>query len=233
MTPRRRQQGRKTPLTSRFGRDRRRRLAKRRRRRTRYPFSAPWPIVLADRKPRVRLAAVRCRQRLHDVLFEMAYMNRLVVLGVLLALGQTASASAAPVTVTGPTALALASVVAQHSPLLSADDRGAMARLFGGDSQVVPIKKLLSVTADSVLCRVSNIDIASRHCELAFKTGKLTLMGREANEMSATLAAAGVPVEGAAGSMIESVSQLACTIDSNEIRQMAGAGVKCTFETAQ
>lgn len=187
---------------------------------------------LAARKPRARLAAVGCR-RLHDVLSEIAHMNRLVVLGVLLSLGQTASVSAAPVTVTGPTALALASVVAQHSPLLSADDRGAMARLFGGDSQLVPIKTLLSVTADSVLCRVSNVDITLRHCELAFRTGKLTLRGREANEMSATLAAAGVPVEGAAGSMIESVSQLACTIDSNEIRQMAGAGVKCTFETAQ
>jgi hypothetical protein len=189
-------------------------------------------MVLADRKPRARLAALGSR-RPHDVLSEMAHMNRLVVLGVLLTLGQSASAWAAPVTVTGPTALALASVVAQHSPLLSADDRGVMARLFGGDSQVVPIKKLLSVTADSVLCRVSNVDITSRHCELAFRTGKLTLRGREANEMSATLAAAGAPVEGAAGSMIESVSQLACTIDSNEIGQMAGAGVKCTFETAQ
>jgi len=189
-------------------------------------------MVLADRKPRARFAAVGCR-RLHDVLSETAHTNRLVVLGVLLALGQTASVSAAPVTVTGPAALALASVLAQHSPLLSADDRGVMASLFGGESQVVPIKKLLSVMADSVLCRVSNVDITSRHCELSFRTGKLTLRGREANEMSATLAATGVPVEGAAGSMIESVSQLACTIDSDEIRQMAGAGVKCTFEIAQ
>jgi hypothetical protein len=189
-------------------------------------------MVLADRKPRARLATVGCH-RLHDDLSAMAHMNRLVVLGVLLALWQTASVSAAPVTVTGPTALALASVVAQHSPLLSADERGVMARLFEGDSEVVPIKKLLSVTADSVLCRVSNVDIRWRHCELAFRTGKLTLRGREANEMSATLAAAGVPVEGAAGSMIESVSQLECTIDSNEIRQMAGTGAKCTFDTAQ
>jgi len=189
-------------------------------------------MVLADRKPRARLAAAGCHRQ-HEVLSAIAHMNRLVVLGVLLALEQTASVSAAPVTVTGPTALALASVVAQHSPLLSADERGAMARLFAGDSQVVPIKKLLSVTADSVLCRVSNVDITSRHCELSFRTGKLTLRGREANELSATLAAAGVRVEGAAGSTIENVSQLACTIDSNEIRQMAGAGVKCTFDTAQ
>ena len=231
MTPRRRRQGRKTLLTSRFERDCWRRLAKRCRHRTRCPIAAPWPMVLVDREPRTRLAAVGCH-RLHEVLSAIAHMNRLVVLGVLLALEQTASVWAAPVTVTGPTALALASVVAQHSPLLSADERGAMARLFGGDSQV-PIKKLLSVTADSVLCRVSNVDITWRHCELSFRTGKLTLRGREANELSATLAAAGVRVEGAAGSTIENVSQLACTIDSNEIRQMAGAGVKCTFDTAQ
>jgi hypothetical protein len=175
------------------------------------------------------------RQRwTHDVLSEMTHMKRLVVLATLLALGQTTSVSAAPVTVSGPAALALASVVAQHSPLLSTDDKGAMASLFGGDSGILrPIRKTLSVTADSVVCRVSNVDITARHCELSFDTSKLTLSGREANELGATLTAAGVPVEGAAGSMIEGVSKLVCMIELNEIRQMAGAGATCTFETAQ
>lgn len=164
----------------------------------------------------------------------MGDVKSLVALGILLALGQTASVSAPPMTVNGPEALALASVVAQHSPLLSADDKRVIARFFEGDSRVVPpIRERFSVTADSVVCRASNVDITERHCEMAFETRKLTLKGREANEVGATLAAAGVPAEGAAGSIIESISKMVCTIDSNEISQMAGAGAKCTFETAQ
>jgi hypothetical protein len=161
-------------------------------------------------------------------------MKGLAVLATFLALEQTMSMSAAPVTVTGPAALALASVLAQHSPLLSTDDKELVARIFGGDSDVArSTRKIVSVTVDSIVCRLSNVDITTRHCELAFKTSKLTLRGREANEMGATLAAAGVPAEGAAGSIIESISQLVCTIDANEISQMAGAGAKCAFETAQ
>jgi hypothetical protein len=47
-----------------------------------------------------------------------------------------------------------------------------------------------------VVCRVSNVDITSRSCELSFGARKRTLTGREANEVGATAAAAGVPSEG-------------------------------------
>jgi hypothetical protein len=73
-----------------------------------------------------------------------------------------------------------------------------------------------------VLCRVSNVDITSRSCELSFGARKRMLTGREANEIGATAAAAGIPSEGAAGSSIESISKLRCTIDPNEIMQKAG-----------
>jgi len=96
-----------------------------------------------------------------------------------------------------------------------------------------PPNRKISVTADSVVCRASNVDITSRTCELAFGAGKRLLKGREANELTATLAAAGVAPEGAAGSIIESVTKLACTIDPNEIRQKAGGGGQCAFETGQ
>jgi hypothetical protein len=39
--------------------------------------------------------------------------------------------------------------------------------------------------------------------------------------------------EGAAGSLIESATKLTCTIDPNEIRQKAGGGAQCAFETGQ
>lgn len=144
------------------------------------------------------------------------------------------AASAAPVTITGPTALALAAVVAQHSPHLPAYDRKIMARLFGGDSVfLIATKAKFSVTVDTAVCRTSNVDIAARSCELTFKVSKKTIKGREANELFATAATAGVAAEGAAGSNIESFSKLNCSIDAKEIRQKAGGGAQCSFETGK
>jgi hypothetical protein len=144
------------------------------------------------------------------------------------------TASAAPGSAAGPTALALAAVIAQHSPAVRAFDRRVIARLFRGNTRFgfTPNTKI-SVDADSVVCRVSNVDITQRSCELTFGSRKRTLTGREANEISATAAAAGVPSEGAAGSSIESISKLRCTIDPNEIMQKAGGGANCNFETGQ
>jgi hypothetical protein len=84
-----------------------------------------------------------------------------------------------------------------------------------------------------VVCRVSNVDITSRSCELTFGSQKRTLTGREANELFATAVVAGIAPEGAAGSSIASVSKLKCTLDPNEIKQKAGGGAECSFETGQ
>ena len=141
------------------------------------------------------------------------------------------AASAAPATLTGPTALAMAAVVAPYSPLLNPGERKVIALLFDGNSKIsYPLKKL-SVSADTVMCRVSNVAIAERSCEITFKTGKRSLKGRAANELYATLASAGIAAEGAAGSMIESISKLSCTLDLGEIRQNAGGGADCSWET--
>ena len=160
-------------------------------------------------------------------------MKKLIISALALTVGQTA-AFAAPGTTTGPTALALAAVIAQHSPAVRAFDRRVIARLFRGNTSFgfTPNTKI-SVDVDSVVCRVSNVDITSRSCELSFGARKRTLTGREANEVGATAAAAGVPSEGAAGSSIETISKLRCTIDPNEIMQKAGGGANCSFETGQ
>ena len=160
-------------------------------------------------------------------------MKKLMISAVALAVVQS-SASAAPGSATGPTALALAAVIAQHSPAVRAFDKRVIARLFRGNTRFgfTPNTKI-SVDADSVVCRVSNVDITQRSCELTFGARKRTLTGREANEVGATAAAAGVPSEGAAGSSIESISKLRCTIDPNEIMQKAGGGANCNFETGQ
>jgi hypothetical protein len=160
-------------------------------------------------------------------------MKKLMISAVALAVVQS-SASAAPGSASGPTALALAAVIAQHSPAVRAFDKRVIARLFRGNTRFgfTPNTKI-SVDADSVVCRVSNVDITQRSCELTFGSRKRTLTGREANEVGATAAAAGVPSEGAAGSSIESISKLRCTIDPNEIMQKAGGGASCNFETGQ
>ena len=142
-------------------------------------------------------------------------------------LGQSA-ASAAPATATGSTALAVAAVVAQYSPLLSAYEKRLIAGLFDGNVKAGD-KRKLSVTAEAVTCRISNVAIAERSCELTFKKGKRSLKGREANEVYATLASAGVVAEGAAGSMIEGVTKLNCTLDPAVIKDNSGGGADCSF----
>jgi hypothetical protein len=160
-------------------------------------------------------------------------MNKAIFVAGLLALGQQAAA-AAPATAMGPAALALAAVVARHSPLLRPFDQRVLARIFGGNSNVGFVRNAkIAVQADSVTCRVSNVDITTRSCELTFMTTRRTVRGREANEIFATIASAGVASEGAAGSIIESVSNLDCAIDPAEIRQKAGGGASCTFQTGQ
>jgi hypothetical protein len=163
---------------------------------------------------------------------------RFVFVAFYIAFGQAAMmatlVSAQAASANGPAALALAGVVASHSSVLGSFGRRTVARLFDGNSNLsfLPTKKI-SVEADSVLCRASNVDITSRSCELTFGAGKRTLKGREANELYATLAAAGVASEGAAGSIVESITKLVCTLDLDEIKQKAGGGAECSFTTGQ
>ena len=134
-------------------------------------------------------------------------------------------------TAAGGSALALAALVAEHSPLLNHHEKRVMARMFDGHLNFTfPANTKISVTADSVVCRASNVDITSRSCELTFGTKKRSLKGGRAHELFATVAEAGVPPDGAAGTIFESLSHLVCTIDPNEIKQRAGGGASCQFD---
>ena len=77
-------------------------------------------------------------------------------------------------------------MIAQHSPAVRAFDKRVIAGLFRGNTRFgfTPNTKI-SVDAESVVCRVSNVDITSRSCELNFGARKRTLTGREANEVGA------------------------------------------------
>lgn len=155
-------------------------------------------------------------------------MNRgwLVLIPLLLA-NQAASAA----TATGGSALALASLVADQSPSVRARDRTVLARLFNGNAGAVfPVGRKIEVRADSVVCRSSNVDITQHGCTLTFGARTVSIQGRRAHELYATIAEIGVPSDGAAGSIYEAVSQLACIVEPQVVEQRGGGGANCTFK---
>jgi hypothetical protein len=152
---------------------------------------------------------------------------------LLAALGPSAAWAAAGST-SGASALALAGVLAPYSTVLSKPEKKIVAELFDGNpAMAITYKKQLLVTADSVVCRTSNVAITARSCELTFSNGKRSLKGRAANEIFATLAVAGVEAEGAAGSNYRSVTKLVCTLDPAEIKENTGGGADCSFRTGE
>lgn len=130
---------------------------------------------------------------------------------------------------TGSAAFALAAIVAAHSPRLSPAEKKALAAFFDGKTDV-PYSGKIKVAADKIVCRTSNVDITARSCEVTFAGEKVTFRGREANELYATEAMAGVPSDGAAGSIFEGVSKLACTLDPAAIKDKGGGGAECSYE---
>jgi len=105
-----------------------------------------------------------------------------------------------------------------------------MARLFNGTLTPPPPGATIVVKADNVVCRTSNVDITEHSCALTFGPRTVNLKGRRAHELYATIAEVGVPPDGAAGSVFESLSNLNCTIKPSDIAQRAGGGASCAFD---
>jgi hypothetical protein len=163
-------------------------------------------------------------------------LQELAALVLCCMIGQAASMSSAfatTLTASGPSALGLAAVVASYGSHLGAFDKRAMSRLFAGKRLVITRVNKITVAANSIVCKMSDVDITDRSCELTFKSHKRNLTGRDANEVLGTLAIAGVKSEGAAGSIVESLTNLECTIDPVQIVQKSGGGATCTFEAGQ
>jgi hypothetical protein len=140
------------------------------------------------------------------------------------------SAASATSSITGQAAVALAGVVALYAPMPAANKK-AVAALFKGDTNF-PYTAKIAVIADKIVCRTSNVDITARSCELTFKNSTKNLKGREANELYATMAMAGIAADGAAGSNFESLSKLSCTLEPKVLRQKGGGGAECSYEAA-
>lgn len=133
-------------------------------------------------------------------------------------------------TADGSGALALAALVGANSPLLGATDKSVLAKFLDGQTNVAyPAGQTIAVTAAKLTCKASNVDITAHFCDLVFGGKTVSLSGRGAHELFATLAEIGVPSDGAAGSIFEAVSALKCKIDPNEVKQKSGGGAHCDY----
>jgi hypothetical protein len=136
--------------------------------------------------------------------------------------------------VDGNGALALAALVAEHSPSVKVSDKILLEKFLNGQTNVpYSTNKKIMVAADAVACRESNVDITMHSCDLTYGAKKVTTNGRKAHELYATVVEVGVPPDGAAGSVFEAVSNLDCTIEPAEVKQKAGGGAHCTFDPAK
>jgi len=154
---------------------------------------------------------------------------RQIVVGTATLLLATPAAFAG--SIDGSSALALAALVAEHSPNVKAGDKSLLEKFLNG--RVYSYRKKINVAASGITCKASNVDITSHQCDLTFGEKKSTTHGRRAHELYATLAEAGVPQDSAAGTTFEAVSNLDCTIDPAELKQKAGGGAHCTFDPAK
>ena len=151
---------------------------------------------------------------------------RLILVAALVSFSSAALAESAD----GNSALALAALVAENSPLLGATDKAVLAKFLNGQTNVAyPAGETTLVSADKITCRASNVDITEHSCDLAFGKKTVMLMGRRAHELYTTLAEIGVQVEGAAGSSFAALSNLKCAINPSEVQQKSGGGAHCDY----
>jgi hypothetical protein len=162
--------------------------------------------------------------------WRITLMPRAILLALpLLLLSQMAHAA----DTAGHSAVALAGVIAEHVPTLSAHDKSVMAILFKGHEAPYPAGKKIIIKADAVTCLAGDVSINTFSCDLKFGKSTITVTGRKGNEIYATLIEAGVPGSGAAGKIYEAVVKLDCTIDPNQIKQKDGGGASCSFTPNQ
>jgi hypothetical protein len=142
------------------------------------------------------------------------------------------SVPAAAATTGGHGALALAAIVGQYDPALTLGIRAGLLRLLADEAFGGIHKGNLIVKADVVTCRAGDVDLKAFGCTLTFGTHTVALKGRQAAELYATLIEAGVPSDGAAGTLYESAKALSCTLNLTELGGPGmgdGGGASCDY----
>lgn len=130
----------------------------------------------------------------------------------------------------GAPALALAALVGERATSVRYVDKILLRAFLDGRAGAPHMKgRSVAVRAKSVDCRASNVDITTHECALTFDAATVTLKGRKAHELYATLIENGVAPEGAAGSLHVAVTALDCVVDADEVSERAGGGARCAF----
>jgi hypothetical protein len=151
----------------------------------------------------------------------------LVLLGVGLLLPQAAQAGQEM----GSGALALAAIVGELSPDLDKQKQQSLADLFAGQKSFSsPAGERIDVAADSIQCRASNVDITEHSCDLTFHGKVVSLAGRPAHELFATLLEAGIEPDVGAGNIGIAITKLRCGINVDGAKSADGSGANCSFD---
>ena len=143
------------------------------------------------------------------------------------------SAALAAGSISPTIALPLAAIVGGHDPALPTHDKATLTALLDGKTLDHAKGTKIVVTAPSIVCRKSNVALIERSCELTFGTRKVTITGRAAHELDATLSEAGAQSEGAAGSIFKGESDLRFTVIPSVVLENGGAGAGCTFGSSR
>ncbi len=143
---------------------------------------------------------------------------------VLLSTGAACAASTG-----GHSALSLAEAVGLRSPLLSSAHKIILLQFRSGNTTFASSNAPFTFTSSSIDCGAGDVDITHHSCTLTFGSSNIELNGEAAHDLYATLIEAGVPSDGAAGTIHEAVTSLSCTVDVGQVKARAGGGATCTF----
>jgi hypothetical protein len=130
----------------------------------------------------------------------------------------------------GHSALALGVIVGDDSPVLGWHTKIELAHLLNDKKLGYGPHPTITVKATSVVCQAGDVDLAAFSCTLTFGKATHTRLGRNANELFATLIEAGVPSDGAAGHVYEAVHNLECKLDPAKLEGKDGSGADCSFQ---
>ena len=86
--------------------------------------------------------------------------------------------------VNGNGALALAALIADRSPSLTRAERVLLSAYLDGRPKMdFPRSKKIILRANAVVCRIGNVDITAKNCNLTFGGQTISLVGRQAQAL--------------------------------------------------
>ena len=130
-------------------------------------------------------------------------------------------------TSSGSPGMALAALIAQHSPTVSAANKWRLMQYLGNHNAGPGAPALITVTAKGLQCLSGNVAENFHNCDLTYGGSHVSINGRAANELYATAVENGVQPDGAAGKMEFVLKDLTCTVKPHDIG--TGGAVACNW----